>query len=77
MYFIQCAYSRAISMSIFRNNVLGTAQVFGFPFLAILACILSPDASDSGPSCDILNLADVANVLLANSIPRSFASDTP
>jgi hypothetical protein len=53
--------------------------VFGFPFLVIFACRLSSilfisscSSSDSDPSYDILNLADVANV--ANSIPQSVAS---
>jgi hypothetical protein len=57
--------------------------MLGFHFLrflqnlsAIAFVVISPCLSrDSGPSYDTLNLADVADVLLANSVSQSIASD--
>jgi len=40
------------------------------PVVILFTCL----PFDSGPSCDILNLADVADVFVANSIPQSVAS---
>jgi len=59
-------------------------MVFAFPFFAIFASrlsscyMLSPCLSpDSGPSCDILDLADVANVFVADFIPQHNALQRP
>ncbi|KAH0944836.1 hypothetical protein HN011_010010, partial [Eciton burchellii] len=71
-----CACSLAISMSNFRANALKTVQVDCLVLLfsqflqaSYLVYTVSPCSSpDSGPSCDILDLADAAN-----SIPQSGA----
>jgi len=52
--------------------------VFGFHLLRFLpagyrpTCLhVSPCSSpDSGPSCDILNLADVVDIFVSNSMPQ-------
>jgi len=71
-------FSRNVDVQLSYQRFEGL-RVFGFPFLVIFACRLSSilfisscSSSDSDPSYDILNLADVANV--ANSIPQSVAS---
>jgi len=55
--------------------------MLGSPFFAAFASqsvymISLCSFSDSDPSYDILNLADVANVFVANSIPQRVTSDT-
>jgi len=86
MYFSQCTCSPAMLMPTFRINVLEDVQVawkrLVLHLLRFLPVIIHPvymvsscSSSDSGPSRDILNLADVADVLVANSIPQSVASD--
>jgi len=54
-------------------------QRFDLSSFAIFASrsssILLTSFPDSDPSCDIFNLADVADVFVANSIPQSVASD--
>jgi len=60
--------------------------VFGFPFFSHFCqpVIIHPvytispcSPPDSGPSYDISDLADVADVSVANSIPQSVANDAP
>jgi hypothetical protein len=70
-----------------NNNILEIVQMawkrllsifceFCIPIVIHLVYILSPCSSpDFGSSYDTLNLADVANVFVANSIPQSAASD--
>jgi len=66
-----------MSMSSFRTNILESIPsglgMFGFPFSAIFAigyravCMVSPCSSPSDPFYNIVNLADVADVFVANS----------
>jgi len=58
----------------FRSNVSEVVQVVSRSF-AMFASRLSRSPPDSGSSYDVLNLADAADVLVANSIPRSIASE--
>jgi len=75
-----------MSMSSFRINVLEDVQVAWWclvsHFLRFLqagyrsSCLIS-SSLDSDSSYDILNLRDVADVSVANSIAQSVASDAP
>jgi len=80
VYFIQRTCSPAKLMSNFRNNLLKAVQMARyslFHFLRLLqaAYLVYMVSRFWSTSCDILNLADVADVFVANSIPRSVASN--
>jgi len=68
----------------FRTNLLEAIQMtrsVWFPifcdfFIIHFVYMVSPYSSpDSDPSCDISDLADVADVFVANSVPQIVASD--
>jgi len=59
----------------FRSNVSKVVQVESRSFAMFASRFASRSPPDSGSSYDVLNLADAADVLVANSIPRSIASE--